>query len=953
MSAEASNPLAEGIAIIGMAGRFPGAPDLEAFWQNLKNGVESVTHFSDEELETSVALRDDPRYVRARAVLPDVDLFDADFFGLQPREAEYTDPQHRLLLETAWEALESAGCDSERFTGSIGVFAGCSLNSYLLHNLASRPEFLAEFLAAQQMGAHPAMLGNDKDFLATRISYKLNLRGPSMAVQSACSTSLVAVCVACQNLLTYQCDLALAGGVSVTFPQRRGYLYEEGGIVSRDGRCRPFDAAADGTVFGDGVGLVVLKRAEEARRDGDFIHAIIRGFATNNDGSAKVSYMAPGVDGQVEAITAAHALAGVEAETIGYVEAHGTGTALGDPIEVAALTKAFRAGTQARQFCALGALKGNIGHLEVAAGVAGLIKAALVVREGEIPPTLNFEQPNPRIDFAASPFYVSSKLQPWPKSNRPRRAGVSSFGVGGTNAHLVLEQAPASEPTPLFAVPQLIVLSAKTASALPTAALRLARRLRQIPEKDFADAAFTLQTGRRAFRHRIAFTAANCAEAAEKLESLKPAMQAEAGSGGVAFLFPGQGAQHAGMGRELYAGEKVFREQVDLCCELLAPDLGLDLRTILYPAQADDEDGRLAKTSLTQPALFVVEYALAQTWLARGVRPRVLFGHSLGEYVAAVLAGVFTLPDALHLLAVRGRLMESLPPGEMLAVALSGEELAPLLGHGLEIAAVNGPRNSIASGPSSAMAELRRNLAARAVACRDLKSGHAFHSAMMDPILAEFEREVRAVPRNAPKIPLLSSRYGREATAAEWTDPAYWSAQLRHTVRFAEALAPLLSMDGLTLLEVGPGQTLTALARQHPARRPNQAIIPTAPRTSEESDELALLTATGGLWLAGVDIAWTAMHPGTGRRRIPLPTYPFERKRFWIEPKPLNFSPDDSENEPVSSRIKSGRPESSTAPRGPASPSEIEAVIAEQLRLMARQIEILREAPVANGQEAS
>ena len=412
----------EGIAVVGMAGRFPGAPNLDAFWENLRNGVESITHFSDTELEASTELRETPGYVKARAIIQGVDLFDAEFFGLQPREAQFTDPQHRLLLETAWEALENAGCDPAQFGGTVGVFAGCSQNTYLLHNLASNPGFLAEYLASQQMGAHPALLGNDKDFLATRVSYKLNLRGPSVTVQSACSTSLVAVCQAAQSLLTFQCDLALAGGVSVTFPQKRGYLYEEGSIVSKDGRCRPFDAAADGTVFGDGVGLVALKRADEALRDGDYIYAIIRGFGLNNDGSDKVSYMAPSVEGQYEAIATAHALAGIEPESIGYVEAHGTGTALGDPIEVAALVKAFRGGSSRKQFCALSALKGNIGHLEAAAGVARLIKAVLAVYHGEIPPTLNFEKPNPRIDFPQTPFYVASKLTPWPEQVQPRRA---------------------------------------------------------------------------------------------------------------------------------------------------------------------------------------------------------------------------------------------------------------------------------------------------------------------------------------------------------------------------------------------------------------------------------------------------------------------------------------------------------------------------------------------------
>jgi acyl transferase domain-containing protein len=880
--------VADGIAIIGLAGKFPGAPNLDVFWQNLRNGVESVTHFSEEELEAPASLRQNPQYVRARAIVEGVDLFDAEFFGINPREAEYTDPQHRLLLETAWEALENAGYDSEQFPGSIGVFAGCSLNTYLLHNLASHPEFLARFLSSQQMGAHPSMLGNDKDFLATRISYKLNLRGPSVVVQSACSTSLVAICQACQNLLTFQCDLALAGGVSVTFPQKRGYLYEDGAIVSKDGRCRPFDAAADGTVFGDGVGLVVLKRADEAIRDGDHIRAIIRGFAINNDGSGKVSYMAPSVDGQADAIAAAQALAGVDVETIRYIEAHGTGTSLGDPIEIAALTKAFGARTSAREFCALGALKGNVGHLEVAAGVAGLIKTTLALEQGEIPPTINFSRPNPRIDFPATPFYVNRELKPWPALSAPRRAGVSAFGVGGTNAHVVLEQAPAVTGVRRNSPAQLLVLSAKTASALESVTRRLVDQLRLDPEADLGDVAFTLQIGRRALRHRRSLVCRSAREAIELLGGKTPLPSADTHGrkSGVAFLFPGQGAQHVGMGRDLYENEPVFRAQVDACCELLAPELGLDLRSVLYPSDpaSPAAQSQLTQTSLTQPALFVVEYALAQTWLARGVHPQVMIGHSLGEYVAAVLAEVFTLKDALHLLAVRGGLMQVLPGGSMLAVALPEEELAPFLGAKLALAAVNGPRSCVVSGPTDAITALNKRLADKSIAGRELKTSHAFHSLMMDPILAEFENEVRRVPRREPKIPIISSLYGREGTAAEWMDPGYWSGQLRRTVRFADALGALLSRENLALLEVGPGQTLTALARQHAAKKPDQILAHSFSRTRSESDGMALLAATGQLWLAGVEIKWAALHDGA-RRRVALPTYPFERKRHWIEPR--------------------------------------------------------------------
>jgi phthiocerol/phenolphthiocerol synthesis type-I polyketide synthase E len=947
MSAD-STQLSDGIAIVGMAGKFPGAPNLATYWENLRNGVESITHFSPHELEVPAAISANPQYVRARGIMADVDLFDADFFAINPREAEYTDPQHRLLLETAWEALENAGYDTERFAGNIGVFAGCSQNTYLLHNLSSNPGFLADYLSWQQMGAHPSMLGNDKDFIATRISYKLNLRGPSIAVQCACSTSLVAVVQACQNLLAYQCDLALAGGVSVTFPQKRGYVHEEGSLVSGDGRCRPFDVAAGGTIFGDGVGLVVLKRADEAMRDGDSILAVIRGFAVNNDGSTKVSYMAPSVDGQAEAIATAQALAGIDVSTIRYIEAHGTGTSLGDPIEVAALTKAFRAGTDQKQFCALSAVKGNIGHLEAASGIAGLIKAVLALQHGEIPATLNFTSPNPRIDFANSPFHVAAKLQSWPASEIPRRAGVSSFGVGGTNAHVVLEEAPPLSETANVR-PQLFVLSAKTASALDAATTRLANHLRFYPELSLANAAYTLQIGRRAFRHRRAWVSRTAAEALEILEQRKPSKLLSSDTqnkkGGVAFLFPGQGAQQVDMGREMYETHPLFRAQVNLCCEKLAPELGVDLRDILYPADCDrlEAADRLMQTALTQPALFVIEYALAQVWLSLGVRPQVMIGHSLGEYVAATLAGIFTLDDALHLLAVRGRLIQSLPAGTMLAVVLPEDEVAPLLTTGLNLAAVNGPKLCVVSGSDETVAALRQKLSGQGIVSRELKTSHAFHSDMMDPILAEFEAEVRRVTLSKPQIPIVSSLYGRLATDDEWMDPAYWSAQLRHTVRFADAVGTLLNQPSLALLEVGPGQTLTTLARQNPAKQPAQSTIYSSPRTCKDSEVLEFLSAAGQLWLAGIDLNWTALHGDTPRRRVPLPTYPFERKRHWIEPYHAStpqpaYTNGDSVAEPFANLVSGANVTESDG--GPS--SELEALIEEQLRIMGKQIETLR-----------
>jgi len=911
-----------GIAVIGMAGRFPGAPNLEAYWQNLRNGVESITYFSEHELEVPASISSNPQYVRARGIIEGVDLFDADFFGINPREAEYTDPQQRLILETAWQAIEDAGYDTERFTGSMGVFAGCSANTYLLCNLASHPGFLTEYLSFQQVGAHPSMFGNDKDFIATRIAYKLNLHGPSIAVQSACSTSLVAICQACQNLLTYQCDIALGGGVSITFPQKRGYVAEEGSLASADGRCRPFDVSCGGTVFGDGVGMVVLKRLDEAIRDGDNVRAIIRGFGVNNDGSTKVSYMAPSVDGQAEAVATAQALAGIDVSTIRYIEAHGTGTSLGDPIEVAALTKAFRGGTSEKQFCSLGAVKGNIGHLESASGVAGLIKTILILEHGEIPATLHFSAPNPRIDFANSPFYVSSTLQPWPATDVPRRAGVSSFGVGGTNAHIVLEQGPVPAAVPVDSQPQLFVLSAKTPTALDAATQRLAEHLKLHPEQAMADVASTLQIGRRAFRYRRAWVGTSASETAELLAQPKSprifTAQAPAGKGSVAFLFPGQGAQRVDMGRGMYDTNPVFRDNVDRCCELLAPDLGLDLRSVLYPPATADKNAaadQLMQTSLTQPALFVVEYAMAQAWLSIGLKPQIMTGHSLGEYVAATLAGVFTLEDALHLLAMRGRLMQSLPSGTMLAVVLPEAEVVPLLTEGLSLAAVNGPKLCVVSGPEDIVAALAKTLSEKKIATR-----------------------------NQPQIPIVSAMLGRLGTDEEWMSPGYWCAQLRHTVRFADAVGVLLAQPSLVLLEVGPGQTLTTLARQNPAKQPAQAAIYSSPRGANDSEAVEFLSAAGQLWIAGVEIDWLALHGGSPRRRVPLPSYPFERKRHWIE----TYRPMEGQA-PAQTHSESASLEANGIAANGAAPSlsEIEAIVDEQLRIMARQIEALRAAPAS------
>ncbi len=878
---------APGLAIVGMAGRFPKARNLDEFWRNLCDGVEAISFFSDDELaEAGGGSRGDPNFVKARAVLEDADLFDAAFFGMNPKEASLTDPQHRLFLECASEALENANCDASRFAGAIGVFAGMSTNTYLAHNLDVSPA-----LTIGSNGEFQAMIGNEHDYLTSRVSYKLNLRGPSLNIQTACSTSLVAVSVACQHLLTYQCDLALAGAVSVSFPQKRGYSYQEGGIMSPDGHCRPFDVASAGTVAGEGVGVVALKRLEDALKDGDAIYAVIKGFATNNDGSHKIGYTAPSVEGQAEVVALAQAMAGFAPETISYIEAHGTGTPLGDPIEIEGLTRAFRLGTDAKNFCALGSVKGNIGHLDTAAGMAGLIKTALALHHKHIPPSLHFVSPNPKIDFAGSPFHVVQTATDWKNGNGPRRAGVSSFGIGGTNAHVVLEEAEtlsetSGDPRPV----QLLLLSARTKTALQAAAKNLANHLTKNLQADLADVAHTLQSGRRAFEQRAMLVCRDVADAARALEAFDakrvitgtPPRQ----SARVAFMFPGQGAQHVNMGRQLYETEPVFRNTVDHCCTLLAAQMGLNLRTLLFPeaAQSEAATQRLKETAITQPALFVVEYALAQLWMSWGVQPAAMIGHSLGEYVAACVAGVFSLDDALMLIATRGRMMQGLPPGTMLAVRLPEAEVKPLLNDHLALATVNVATACVVSGPKDAIETFQRQLADRNVGSIALQTSHAFHSAMMEPILAPFAELVQSIKRQPPRIPFISNVTGTWITDAQAVDPAYWAAHLRQTVRFADGLAELFKAEW-AFLEVGPGQTLSGFARQHPARKATSPTLTSLPPAKPEASDLeVMLNALGQLWISGVSPDWEKFHGEEKRRRIWLPTYPFERKRYWVEP---------------------------------------------------------------------
>jgi acyl transferase domain-containing protein/acyl carrier protein len=881
----------QAVAIVGMAGRFPGARDLSAFWQNLCGGVESIVALDDARLEAlgvAEGLRRDPRYVKASAALEGFELFDAPFFGFSPREAELMDPQHRVFLELCWHALERAGHTPELFKGSIGVFAGASTNTYLLYNLAPNAARLGPLDHVQ------VDVANGGDFLCTRVAYKLGLRGPAYTVLSACSTSLVAVHLAAQSLLNDECDLALAGGVSVHVQHPQGYLYAPDGILSPDGHCRPFDARAGGTVFGSGAGVVVLRRLADALRDGDHVHAVLKGSAVNNDGAAKVGYTAPGVEGQAAVVREALDVAGVEPASVGYIEAHGTGTRLGDPIEVRALTKAFGKRPAGAPRVALGSLKGNVGHLANAAGVASLIKAALAVEEGRIPPSLHFERPNPDVEFDASPFAVQTALGDWPlRQGGPRRAGVSSFGVGGTNAHVVLEEAPRRAPSGPSRPTLLLPLSAKTPAALRAAQRELAHHLAAHPGESLADVAFTLQVGRQPMSYRRVVVCEGREQAIGALRAAGPEGAGEPDAGPaalhdrpVAFLFSGQGSQYVDMARGLYQSEPGFRDELDACVDRLRPHLGLDLRTLLYPAApglADEAAQRLAQTAVAQPALFAIEYALARLWMRWGVKPRALLGHSVGEFVAATLAGVFALDDALSLVAERGRLMQALPAGAMLSVGLGEAEVSAELGESLSLAAVNAPDACVVAGPFAAIEALEQKLKGRGVNVQRLHTSHAFHSAMMSPIVGAFAERVRRVKRNAPTLPIVSDSTGNWLEASQATDPDYWAAHLRQPVRFSAALATLASAPHTALLEVGPGRVLASIAR----RQPNSAgrIVVASTRHAREpgDDQRTLLGALGQLWQAGVAVDWRAFAAGEVRRRRPLPGYPFERQRYWVD----------------------------------------------------------------------
>ncbi len=872
------------IAVVGMAAHLPGAPDIAAYWQNLAAGVESIRVLSRDDLKAageSPARMARPNYVPAAAVLDGFEEFDAEFFGFSPKEAAILDPQHRQFLEVAWEALENAGHPPENFPGAIGVYAGCGMGSYFYFNLCSNRDLVDQ--TGMFLLRHT---GNDKDFLSTRVSHIFDLKGPSINVQTACSTSLVAVHFAAQALLSGECDMALAGGVTIELPHARGYLYQEGEILSPDGHCHAFDHRAQGTVFGSGAGCVVLRRAKDAIRDGDHIWAILKGSAINNDGAAKAGYLAPSVDGQARCIAEAQAIAGVTADSVSYVECHGTGTYLGDPIEVAAMTQAFRESAATVGTCRIGSVKTNIGHLDTAAGVASLIKVALSLHHRQLPPSLGYEAPNPAIDFESSPFRVNDRLSDWQAP--VLRAGVNSLGVGGTNAHAVLEEAPPRAASDESLWPfQPLVISARTKAALDGQAARLAAHLRAHPEQPLADVAWTLKEGRRAFEKRRVIVAESHEEAARLLEGADTRRvfnHDRLEDPEVVFMFPGGGAQYAGMARDLYETEPVFADWMDRGLAVLEPQLDYDIRALWLPERGGEAAANeaLKKPSVQLPLIMITEFALAKLYESWGVTPDALIGHSMGENTAAALAGVMSFEDCIGLVLLRGRLFDTVAPGGMLSVPMAEADLRPRLVGDLDMASVNAPGLCVVSGPDAALAGLAAALSAEGVETQRIAIDIAAHSRMLEPILRRFGEYLRSIRLNPPRLPIISNRTGQPLDADAATDPEYWVQHLRNTVMFQQGMAALTDAPRV-FIEMGPGRALSSLAQANgvPAgqiiaalRHPEQAI----------GDDAWHIGTIARLWACGLEVDWEPIWAGAKRNRVPLPTYAFQRKPYFIQP---------------------------------------------------------------------
>ncbi|MER9586474.1 beta-ketoacyl synthase N-terminal-like domain-containing protein [Mesorhizobium sp. M0276] len=880
------------VAIIGMAGRFPGAENVDQFWSNLVDGIESIADLDEQTLrEAGVdpATFGKPNYVRREAVVCGVDLFDAAFFGISPKKAAWMDPQQRVLLETAYQALDHAGYGSRETTEDrVGVFAGVGANHYLADREASRNLLDSEKLQIRIL--------NGCDFTATRIAYKLNLTGPCVSVQTACSTSLVAVHLACQSLRSNQCDMALAGGASISLPHGKGYLHQQGHILSPDGHCRAFDAKAQGTVRGSGAAVVVLKRLSDACRDRDYIWAVIKGTAINNDGAAKVGFTAPSAVGQAAVIRAALADADVPADTIGYVEAHGTGTHLGDPIEISGLTKAFRSQTARKQFCAIGSVKTNIGHLDAAAGVTGLIKLATMLNKGILPASLHLDEPNPNIDFQGSPVFVSRTCTAWSKGEGPRRGGVSSFGIGGTNAHLILEEAPPRTGEKGDHRLHVFPVSGASRFALTEMLRKLAGFMRRSDvEHSAANIAYTLQNGRAALRYRTSFVESDLVRLADQLDqaALNAGESREVSSSErrSVFMFSGQGAQQIGMCRELYQREPIFRSAIDECAESLNEFAHIDFRPLLYREGKSDNEREPQLEAVIQPVIFATQYAMAKLFISWGIFPGAVIGHSIGEYAAAHIAGIISLPDAIRLTLIRGQLTSRVPAGGIVAVGLSPEELRPYWNKSLSLAAVNGPRQCVVSGPSSEIVAFAEQLQTNSIDSKRISVSHAAHSTLLDPILSEFRIHAEQVELHAPQVPFMSTVTGDWLGAEPPLDGGYWVRNLRETVQFLRAFDMLVQSGHELFIEMGPGAALTRHSRQVKANRELPALEAFAALSEDDEgqgDRARLLQTLGRLWTSGVAIDWSGLHGQQPPQRTPLPAYPFDRKRYWLDAVAMN-----------------------------------------------------------------
>ncbi len=868
--------LQDSIAIIGLSGRFPGARNIDEYWKIISQGVETISRYSREELEAkgvSSELLDNPNYVYANGVIDGADEFDSSFFGFTPKEADYMDPQQRVFLETCYKAMENAGYASDELGTSVGVFGGSGPNNYLLKNLIKKPSEL------KSLGELQTITNNSKDYLTTYVSYKLNLNGPSLDIQTACSTSLVSVHMACLNLLTYQCDMALAGGVFIQVPRGKGYMYNPGEIFSKQGCCRPFDKDSDGMLFGEGAGVVVLKRYEDAVKDNDTIWAVIRGSAINNDGSNKVGFLAPSVDGQSIAIRRAHTFAGISPEDISFIETHGTGTKIGDPIEIEALTNVFRKSTDRKNFCAIGSVKANIGHLDAGAGIAGLIKTVLALKYKQLPPSVNYNSPNPELNLDASPFYVNTTLKNWDSEHKPRIAGVSSFGVGGTNAHCIVQEAPETTSEPSNKKYHLLCLSAKNKTSLDIQKTDLQKYMDSF-QGELADVSYTLLHGRKRYKHRAAILVKDIKDAQERFFECPTGFESNKNAE-IAFLLTGQGSQYIGMAAELYQHFSLFKKIVDDSHEYLIK-YQTDLKKILF-----DPDGNINDTGFAQPAIFVVQYALYKLLEDFNIKPSILIGHSIGEITAACISGLFTYEDALKLVSVRGKLMQSQEPGSMLSIQLAASEVRKILSENLDIALINAPNFCVVSGKTSHIDEFNSFLKENYpnIGTVKLNTSHAFHSRMMDPVLDKFKNELSNIKFGNIQIPFISNTTGTWAHQEIVSNISYWANHIRSTVNFVDGISEVIDNKNVIFLEVGPSTSLTTLLTQFDTDAKKNISIPTIRHPKHiVSDVNFFLDAVAKVWIVGVENCFTNVYKGEVRSRLPLPTYPFEKRKHWIEP---------------------------------------------------------------------